>query len=185
MIDDDDDPLAAIGRTVLRTMDEIVRGERDSRRPKIEDVARVLDQTFEQMTANGEIEVVPVLRGPEFWSWTNMRMQRAGFEHVYHLGPSTMPGAEGYPLLTIRKSVAPIFDAQLTFSGLIFGPDDDQIAHAVAMLITNHNAAFLGLKDSVVMQSRRGTDAAIDAVREKVREGDTPVDRKRDPGDLN
>lgn len=169
---DEDGPLSQLSRT----MAEVVTRARDERRPRLEDVARVVDHAFTRLTEQGEMDIRQVRQGPDGYEWHDVSLASMGFEKAYVLTGSTLEGAEGYPLMTIRQVVAPHFDAQLTFSSLIFGPSDDEIARAVAMLITNHAAAFQGLRETITTIASEGTGAALEQIRRARDELDAQAD---------
>jgi hypothetical protein len=120
---------------------------RDEKRPQIEDVARAIDRIFKQFAAGSDFRQVST--GPDQWSWLDATNISLGYEKWFVLGRSTMGGAEGYPLLTIRQSTAPRLDAWLTISQLVIGPSDREIETSLAMAIANHQGAFEGLKEMI------------------------------------
>lgn len=177
----------AMGR-MSRLMTEVVERSRAERRPRMEDVARVVDDAFRKLTAEGDMDIVLERSGPDGYEWRDRSLTSIGFEKVYVLTGSALAGAEGYPLMTIRQVVAPPLDAQLTFSTLVFGPSDVEIARSVAMLIANHAAAFQGLKESIALIAQGGTMMALERVKQAKEEldgmfsADSVVPKK---GDLN
>lgn len=169
-------------------LEEILRA-RAERRPTLEDVVRVVDSAFKGLRESGELDVVPVLQGPDVWTWSDQTVssQGGGVERVYCLTRSHAPGAEGYPLMTVRQVVAPNFDSSLSLSTLVFGPDDDAIAHSMAVLITNHAAAFAGLRDSFMTIARGGgAGAVLEDLRQSKLEFDAKVGKTiAKKGELN
>lgn len=131
----------------FKEIEQYVRDERDSRRPDIELVVQTLDEIFERF--KDDTPIVPVLRGPNMWSWLDTMGNELGFEKWYVLSRSLMAGAEGYPVLTIRQSIAPRLDSWLSFSQLVIGPDARAIEGSLATAITNHLGAFNGIRASV------------------------------------
>ncbi len=124
-----------------------VRAIRDEKRPTMELVVDVIDRLFDKFAE--EVEYKRVSRGPVTWSWVDVTNSAAGYEKWYVLTGSTMDGTEGYPLLTVRQSMAPRLDSWLSVSQLIVGPDERDIETSLAMAIANHNGAFEGLRQSV------------------------------------
>lgn len=120
---------------------------RDEKRPTMELVIGTIDRIFEKFA--DEVTVNSVARGPVTWSWSYQTNSGLGYEKWYVLTSSTMDGTEGYPLLTIRQSVAPRLDSWLSVSQLIVGPDIRDIETSLAMAIANHNGAFEGLRETV------------------------------------
>lgn len=131
----------------FKEIEESVRKERDLRRPDIELVVKVFDEIFDRF--KDENPVTAVLRGPETWSWLDTTGIHLGFEKWYVLSISTLEGAEGYPLVTVRQSIAPRLDSWLTFSQLVIGPDERAIEGSLATAISNHLGGFEGLRQSV------------------------------------
>ncbi len=138
-----------MGNPMQDSLLETVRQIRDEKRPRMEDVVSVIDELMERFTSAGFSDYRKSARGPETWSWVDMTNSGLGYEKWYVLSHSTMEGTEGYPLLTIRSSVAPRLDSHLSVSGLIVGPDRRDIETAIAMAITNQRGAFEGLKESI------------------------------------
>lgn len=120
---------------------------RDERRPEIADVVRVFDAIFERFRDESDFRQVD--RGPQTWTWVDATAAHLGYEKWFVLTSSAMPGVEGYPLLTVRQSVAPRLDAWVTVSSLVMGPSDREIESSLAMAIANHMGAFAGLRQSV------------------------------------
>lgn len=131
----------------FKEMEQYVRDERDSRRPSIDLVVQVFDSIFERF--KDEAPIVPVMRGPETWTWLDTTGNHLGFEKWYVLTTSLMAGTEGYPMVTIRQSIAPRLDSWMTFSQLVVGPDARAIEGSLATAITNHLGAFEGIRSSV------------------------------------
>lgn len=143
---DEDDSLA---RSV-----ELMRNQK---RPEMADVVEVLDRLFEKFSTSAVF--LRMARGPAQWSWMDATHADRGYEKWYILTGSTMAGAEGYPLLTIRQSTAPRLDAWLSVSQLIMGPDLKEIESSFALAIANHHGAFEGLR-SMVSDVSEMVDAA-------------------------
>jgi hypothetical protein len=133
----------------MRLTLEMVRAERDKKRPSMEDVVRTYDRIFDTFSHDGEQPYQRKLRGPDTWSWVDLSQAHMGFEKWFVLSRSAMEGTEGYPLLTVRLSVAPRLDSFLTFSQLVVGPSDTEIEYNLSMAISNHMGAFEGLRQSV------------------------------------
>lgn len=143
----------------LGTLHDSIVEVRDEKRPEIEDVARAMDSIFAQFSEGSDFRRVAT--GPEQWSWLDATNLHFGYEKWFVLGRSTMPGAEGYPLITIRQSTAPRLDAWLTISQLVLGPSEREIKTSLAMAIANHQGAFEGLREmvaSVVAMSEQNTN---------------------------
>src|SRR5687768_1876020 len=102
-----------------------VQQVRDERRPTMEAVVAVFDKIFARFALHTDFRQSD--RGPLTWSWVDASNAHLGFEKWYVLSHSTMDGTEGYPLLTIRASVAPRLDAWLSVSQLVVGPSDQEI----------------------------------------------------------
>lgn len=131
----------------IHKMTENVKTIRDSKRPAMEDVIRVLDRFFDGLRDRADIR--NVARGPETWSWADMSMSHYGFEKWFIVTGSTMEGTEGHPLLTIRQSTAPRLDAWVTVSSLVIGPSDIEIEASLALALANQAGAFEGLRQAV------------------------------------
>ncbi len=126
-----------------------VRQIRDEQRPKMEDVVSVLEKLIATVGQSGGTNFQQVLSGPETWSWVDLSNADLGYERWYVLTGSAMEGAEGYPLFTIRSSVAPRLDSCISVSQLVVGPEARSIETSITMAIINHQAAFEGLKQSI------------------------------------
>ena len=138
-----------------RQLENYVQRERDTRRPDMETVVRVFDEIFGRF--RDAQPIVPVLRGPDTWSWLDTSGASLGFEKWYVVSRSAMAGAEGYPMVTVRQSIAPRLDSWLTFSQLIIGPDERAIEGSLATAIENHMGGFDGIRASVAeMITRTG-----------------------------
>lgn len=124
-----------------------VRKMRDEQRPSMELVVDTIDKIFDKF--GDEVQYVVASRGPVTWSWVDLSNSALGYEKWFVLTGSTMEGTEGYPLLTIRQSMAPRLDSWLTVSQLIVGSEVREIETSLAMAIANHNGAFDGLRESV------------------------------------
>ena len=124
-----------------------VRKMRDEQRPSMELVVDTIDEIFEDF--GDEVQYTAASRGPVTWSWVDLSNSALGYEKWFVLTGSTMEGTEGYPLLTIRQSMAPRLDSWLTVSQLIVGSEVRDIKTSLAMAIANHNGAFDGLRESV------------------------------------
>lgn len=132
---------------------------RREKRPQLETVVQVFDDVFERFRSESDFR--QVLRGPETWSWVDATAAHLGYEKWFVLTTSTMEGAEGYPLLTIRQSVAPRLDSWISVSQLVMGPTPQEIEGALSLAIANHLGAYLGLRQSVtdVVESLSGKPA--------------------------
>jgi hypothetical protein len=123
---------------------EYVQRTRDKMKPDMELVVAVFDEIFGR-----DPEILQVDRGPVTWSWADRSNIKYGFEKWYVLTQSAMAGTEGYPMVTIRQSVAPRLDAWLTFSQLVIGPDERSIESSLAMAVANHIGGFDGVRAQV------------------------------------
>ena len=129
---------------------ETVIAARDSKRPRIEDVVRILDGFFSSLREDpGNRNIVDMGRGPLTWAWADMTMAHLGFEKWFVLTESLMPGAEGFPLLTIRQSTAPRLDSWLSVSSLVLGPSDIEIEASLTLALVNHTGALDGLRQAI------------------------------------
>lgn len=120
---------------------------RREKRPLLETVVRVFDDVFDRFKSEADFRQVS--RGPDTWSWVDATNSHLGYEKWFVLSTSAMDGAEGYPLLTIRQSVAPRLDSWVTVSQLMMGPSPQEIESNLALAIANHMGAYMGLRDSV------------------------------------
>lgn len=126
------------------TVVEYVRQTRDEKRPPMDLVVEVFDRIFEEATG-----IVQHERGPVTWTWKDEQGSQYGFEKWYVLTQSAMAGCEGYPIVTIRQSIAPRLDSWLTFSQLVIGPDAREIESSLAMALGNHLGGFEGVREQV------------------------------------
>jgi hypothetical protein len=123
---------------------EYVQRTRDEKRPDMGLVVEVFDRIFAEVTGISSHD-----RGPVTWSWKDEQGSQYGFEKWYVLTQSAMAGAEGYPVVTIRQSIAPRLDSWLTFSQLVIGPDARDIESSLAMALANHLGGFEGVRAEV------------------------------------
>ena len=123
---------------------EYVQRTRDEKRPDVDLVVKVFDRIF-----NNDPGIMQVDRGPMTWTWHDTTDIKYGFEKWYVLSMSAMDGAIGYPMVTIRQSIAPRLDAWLSFSQLVIGPDEVSIESSLAMALANHIGGFEGVRGSV------------------------------------
>src|SRR5690348_8013615 len=124
---------------VLERIISEVENMRREKRPQLETVVEVFDGIFERFRSESDFR--QVLRGPDTWSWVDATAAHLGYEKWFVLTTSSMEGAEGYPLLTIRQSVAPRLDSWITVSQLVMGPSPQEIESSLSLAIANHLGA--------------------------------------------
>ena len=132
---------------------EFIIRERDARRPTHADVADAMNRLFKTMP---DLEIRQDVQGPELWSWIDPGIG-PGHEKYYTLTGSLLNGAEGYPLLSIRQTVAPNLDSYVTFSCVITGPLYEDIVMSINTAFVYHVGAYGGLR-STMMHLANGGD---------------------------
>ncbi len=121
------------------------RRTRDSKRPTMKMVADVMQRAF----ANISVDVLDLRQsetGPRRWSWLDATGHEIGYAKWFILTESDMDDALGFPLLTIRQSLAPLLDCWVSFSQLITGLEEGEIAASLALVMANHTCAIDGTR---------------------------------------
>jgi hypothetical protein len=95
------------------------------------------------------LDIETVDRGPDVWSWLDHTGAEIGYQKWFILDTSDMPDAVGYPLLTVKQTLAPSFDCWVSFSQLITGLETGEIAASVALVMANHTSAIEGAHMSI------------------------------------
>ena len=155
-----------------------IKAARDSKRPEIEDVIRVMDRFFGELRKH--VDIREGSRGPDCWTWVDVSMAHLGFEKWFVVGRSAMEGTEGYPLLTLRQSTAPRLDAWVSVSSLIVGGSDLEIESSLAMGIANLAGAFEGVRQAVAQVIEVMTGGPPDMVKIIDEMSQDPEDGKKD-----
>lgn len=133
---------------LIELSSEVVRAARDANRPEIETVVETYRKVLDTFAKQFGGQYREVMSGPDAWAWID-DSQKGGGERWISIGRSAMKGTEGYPLLTIRMSVAPNLDSFLTLSQLVVGRSETEIEYNLAMAISNHIGAFEGLRAAI------------------------------------
>lgn len=139
--------MSALSDDEIREALENVKRLRDEKRPPMELVVQTFDKLFDSFAQTGDYR--RVLRGPDTWSWLDASQLDLGFEKWFVLSRSAMEETVGYPLVTIRMTVAPRLDSFLSFSQLVVGPGEKEIEYSLAMAVANHMGAFDGFRGSI------------------------------------
>lgn len=161
----------------IARMTENIKSVRNSKRPTMEDVVRVLDGFFERMKQERDVRTMS--QGPTTWSWADMSLSHYGYEKWFSVTESAMEGAEGHPLLTIRQSTAPRLDAWVTVSSLVMGPSDLEIEASFVLALTNQTGAFEGLRQAVIdVVEGMGGSTSPDRIADEVEEMANVVKRE-------
>ena len=187
----------------IEALHGLLRKTRDSERPTMEDVARVIDDALVERTPEGMVR--RDMTGPDTWIWIDESQAAYGIPKHFVLSRSPSDGIEGYPLLTIRQAYSLPLDIWVTVCGLIGGNDEDQIGRSVSILFANHLGAASGLRYSAAaivanggapMAGLKAAKAISDAASETMRMGESsgaiPSDedlsqltREPDPSEVN
>lgn len=132
---------------------------RDSRRPTLQDVVRVVEEAFEGFQINAR----KVMGGENgIWMWEEIGFDES-MPKFYTVSQSVADGMVGYPLLTIRQAYSLKLDTWVTMSSIVPGPDAEGIAHSMSLLIAQHACAFAGVKygSSTAMANKGHPHAAV------------------------
>lgn len=169
-----------MGNPLQNQLLDTVRQIRDEKRPTMALVVDVMDRLFEGFAQ--EADYVKRFNGPDVWAWVDVTNADMGYEKWYVVSGSTMPGTEGYPMLTIRQSAAPRLDSWVSVSQLIVGPTVRDIETSLAMAMTNHQGAFDGLRDSIsnLVTKMTGGRQSIEDLTESLKD-----EAGKPPKDLN
>jgi hypothetical protein len=153
-------------REISNIMADEVRKMRDQARPTIEAVAGVMERTFARMSKQG-YDIACEAAGPEAWIWID-RSIGIGLDKRIMLSGSALDECPGYPLITISQCVAPRLDSWVTFSQVVMGVDEDSLIRSISVCLTNHLAAFIGLRNAITDMIANGMDPedVVDGLRE-------------------
>src|SRR5665811_542476 len=85
---------------------EETRRTRDSRRPTMQMVADIIQRAFDSITDRELLDLTAVEKGPYTWSWFDGTGREIGYCKWFILSESDMADAVGFPLLTVRQTLA-------------------------------------------------------------------------------